>query len=231
MTAARRAAGGVVWRPEGDGVRVALVHRPRYDDWSLPKGKLNPQENALVAAVREVYEETGVRAVPQVRLPGARYPTDEAGAEKSVDYWSMRARGDDREPGDDEVDVVRWVPPDEAARLLSYASDRRVVYAFAELPAVTSVVVVVRHARAGSRADWRRPDSERPLDALGEAQVAALTPVLDLFAPSRLVSAPPLRCRATVAPLAADRRPVEVEAVLGEEARAQPEVVAGGGGA
>lgn len=244
MTGRRSAAGGVVWRrrpfrlgasdaaprpatvAEGDDVEVALVHRPRYDDWSLPKGKLNPAENVLVGAVREVYEETGLVVSPQVRLPGTRYPTARAGEQKVVDYWSMGLRRDDGHPGDDEVDEVRWVPPRQAERLLSYPGDRRVVAAFTELPPVTSVVVVVRHARAGSRGDWDGPDADRPLDALGEAQVAALTPVLRLFAPDRLVSAPPLRCRATIAPLAADGLALRVEPVLGEEDRAEPDVVA-----
>ena len=91
-----RAAGGVVWRtgPDGAGVQICLVHRPRYDDWSLPKGKLEKGEHPLAAAVREVGEETGVRAVPQVRLPGVNYALRD-GTPKTVDYWSMRCESVD----------------------------------------------------------------------------------------------------------------------------------------
>ena len=86
----RRRRGGLAAGPDGPGVQICLVHRPRYDDWSLPKGKLEPGEHPLAAAVREVGEETGVRAVPQVRLPGVQLPLRD-GTPKTVDYWSMRA--------------------------------------------------------------------------------------------------------------------------------------------
>ncbi|GAA0721605.1 NUDIX hydrolase [Dactylosporangium roseum] len=210
-----RAAGGVVWRTvAGGAVEVVLVHRPRYQDWSLPKGKLDPGEHALAAAVREVYEETLVSAVPQVRLPSIRYLTGEPGVEKHVDFWSMRAQSWTPRPADDEIEEARWVPAGEAQRLLSYAHDRGVVRAFLDLPRVTSVVALVRHARAGKRREWSGPDGDRPLDATGERDARALNELLTLLRPERTVSATPLRCRQTVEPLGL---PLELDARFDEE--------------
>ena len=198
-----QASGGVVWRraaPDAP-VEIVLVHRPRYDDWSLPKGKLEPGEHRLAAAVREVFEETAVRAVPQVRLPGIRYLTGAPGVDKRVDFWSMRAESwTDRQP-DDEVEEIRWVPATWAGSMLSYVHDRGVVKAFLDLPPLTGIVALVRHAHAGRRRDWAGPDAERPLDGQGAADALLLTDLLRLFAPTAVVSATPLRCRQTVAPL------------------------------
>ncbi|MEV4131270.1 NUDIX hydrolase [Dactylosporangium sp. NPDC049742] len=196
-----RAAGGVVWRPARDGVEIVLVHRPRYDDWSLPKGKVDPGEHELAAAVREVHEETLVRGVPQARLPSIRYLTSEPGVEKVVDYWSMRALLWQDRPADDEIEEARWVPVAQAPALLSYAHDRGVVKAFLDLPPVTAVVALVRHAHAGKRKEWAGPDADRPLDTAGVGHAAALSALLRLLRPEWVVSATPLRCRQTVEPL------------------------------
>ncbi|MGI5244758.1 NUDIX hydrolase [Dactylosporangium sp. CA-139066] len=209
-----RAAGGVVWRrSEGGAPEIVLVHRPRYNDWSLPKGKLDPGEHELAAAVREVYEETSVEAVPQLRLPSVRYLTGEPGVEKSVDYWSMRAAAWAPRPPDDEIEEARWVPAADAQALLSYAHDRGVVRAFLALPPVTGVVALVRHAKAGRRRDWAGPDAERPLEPSGERDAQALNGLLTLLRPDRVVSATPRRCRQTVEPLGL---PVEADATFDE---------------
>jgi 8-oxo-dGTP diphosphatase len=123
MTEPVRAAGGVVVRDDG---RIAIVHRPRHGDWSLPKGKLDPGEEWRQAAVREVHEETGVRAEPEQELPPNEY-VDDKGRPKTVRWWRMRAVDDDGLEPNDEVDEVRWVTPDEAEQLLSYDHDRRLV--------------------------------------------------------------------------------------------------------
>ncbi|GAA2334461.1 NUDIX hydrolase [Dactylosporangium salmoneum] len=193
-----RAAGGVVWRRAGGATEIVLVHRPRYNDWSLPKGKLDPGEHELTAAVREVFEETAVEAVPQVRLPSIRYLTGEPGVEKSVDFWSMRAAAWTPRPADDEIEEARWVPAANAQSMLSYAHDRGVVRAFLDLPPVTAVVALVRHAKAGKRREWTGPDAERPLEPAGERDARALNGLLTLLRPDRVVSATPVRCRQTV---------------------------------
>src|SRR5689334_16105336 len=120
------AAGGVVWRPaEGDGgIQVAVVHRPRHDDWSLPKGHVDAGEHALQTACREVVEETGLEVVAGRRGLTTRYVVE--GAPKRVDYWVMRCVGELAAP-DDEVDEVRWLSPADAAALCSYAHDRQVI--------------------------------------------------------------------------------------------------------
>jgi 8-oxo-dGTP pyrophosphatase MutT (NUDIX family) len=129
-----RAAGGVVWRPAvGGGVEIAVVHRPAYDDWTLPKGKLAPGEGWTAGALREVEEETGQRAELGADLGEVHYRVGE-GADvqrKVVRYWAMRATGGDFQPSG-EVDEVRWLAPDLARTTLTRRTDRRVLTRFIE---------------------------------------------------------------------------------------------------
>ncbi|MHA3704408.1 NUDIX hydrolase [Jatrophihabitans sp. YIM 134969] len=199
-----RAAGGLLWRSGGAGVEVAVVHRPRYDDWSLPKGKLDGREEPLLAAVREVGEETGRLVRVGRRLQTVRY--DVGNQAKAVQYWSMRDTGPlgSGEIGDvDEVGALEWLPVDEVGARLSYADDRSVLDGFRRIPETTSVVALVRHARAGKRVDWDGDDRLRPLDERGEIQAAALGPLLETFGPTAVFAADRVRCEQTVAPLAA----------------------------
>jgi 8-oxo-dGTP pyrophosphatase MutT (NUDIX family) len=125
-----RAAGAVVWRRGPAGTEVLLVHRSRYDDWSLPKGKAEPGEEAVATAVREVEEETGVRGVLGPELPTTDY-VDHRGRPKVVRYWAMEAPSgtDGTFVANDEVDGVAWLPIAEASDRLSYDRDRRVLEA------------------------------------------------------------------------------------------------------
>jgi 8-oxo-dGTP diphosphatase len=116
-----RAAGGVVVR---DG-RIAVVHRPRYDDWSLPKGKLEPGETFEQAALREVEEESGLRCRLEEELEPNRYEVN--GRPKVVRWWRMSVVEDLGFTPNDEVDELRWVTPEEALELLEYEHDRRLV--------------------------------------------------------------------------------------------------------
>jgi 8-oxo-dGTP diphosphatase len=120
-----KAAGGVVWRRGPGGVEVALVHRPRYDDWSLPKGKLDPGESWEEAALREVEEEIGLRCSLGRELPPIGY-ADRKGRYKVVRYWMMKPEGGEFTPND-EVDEVRWLLPGAAADMLTYPHDRELV--------------------------------------------------------------------------------------------------------
>lgn len=121
-----RAAGGVVRRWRDDVEQIALVHRPRYDDWSFPKGKLDPGEDWLDAAVREVFEEIDVVGVPRRELASAAY-RDHKDRSKLVRYWEMTVAVEGAFQADDEVDEVRWVTRAEARRLLTYVHDHDVL--------------------------------------------------------------------------------------------------------
>jgi 8-oxo-dGTP diphosphatase len=198
-----RAAGGVLWRPAPEGREVCIVHRPRHDDWSLPKGKLKDGEHPLTAGVREVFEETGMSVVPECGLPGVAYDLPD-GVPKTVDFWLMRA-GDTTSAGPadpDEVDEVAWLPVPDASEKVSYREDARLLQHVARLPPVTAVVPLVRHGHAGRRDAFPGDDSARPLDERGRAEADAMATLLALFGPRRLYSATPLRCRQTLEPLA-----------------------------
>ena len=143
------AAGAVLWKPSRrDGLRIALVHRPRYDDWSLPKGKAEQGEVAPVTAAREVQEETGFRAAIGRSLTTVSYST--SGGPKTVHYFAARRMCGFFTPNR-EVDRLEWLPPAKAAELMSYEFDRAVLATFALEPAAQQGVLLVRHARAGQR--------------------------------------------------------------------------------
>ena len=196
-----RAAGGALWRPADGGIETALVHRPKYDDWSLPKGKPDEGEHLLETAVREVAEETGLDVVVGRRSVRTEYEVAEG--PKRVDYWLMRVVGGAFTPND-EVDELRWLPVEEACGLVSHAHDRAVLADLAQtdVPRQPSLLLV-RHAKAGSKSDWDGPDELRPLDGRGHRQAARLAQVLPLFAPAELLTAERVRCRQTLEPLAA----------------------------
>lgn len=128
-----RAAGGVVWRRSGDGdVRILVVHRPRYDDWSLPKGKADPGESDAECALREVEEETGFTCLLGDPLPSTRY-VDGKGRDKIVRYFAMEPVGGEFAPNP-EVDEILWLARPAALEILSYDHDRPVVEAFEAPP-------------------------------------------------------------------------------------------------
>ena len=194
------AAGGVLWRSATGGVEVALVHRPRYDDWSLPKGKLDTREHPLAGALREIAEETGFAAVPGRPLGEIRYGV--SGEPKRVRYWACRATTGRFRPGR-EVDELTWVTTEDAEALLPAERDRPVLRRFAADTRPTRALVVVRHASAGDRETWGGDDRDRPLDARGRAQAKALTALLRAYDVRVAVSGEVRRCRDTLAPFAA----------------------------
>lgn len=211
------AAGAVVLRPG----QVLLVHRPRYDDWAFPKGKLDRGEHRAAAAVREVEEETGLRVRLGRPLARQRYLVGER--PKSVDYWVARAREDDDVSGyrpNAEIDEVAWVDRDKAADLLTYPRDRLVLADALRARKRTETVVVLRHASARARRTWRGEDAVRPLLAAGRLEAARLVPLLDAFGVDDVLTSPSTRCVETVAPLVAS---------LGLTARSEPMLAEGAG--
>jgi 8-oxo-(d)GTP phosphatase len=210
------AAGGVVWRPAADagGIVIALVHRPRYDDWSVPKGKLLPGEHPLLGALREVREETGHVTTPGRPLGEVTYDTT-AGA-KHVRYWALRAEVGLFTPSK-EVDQLLWLPPRQAQHYLSSDRDSVIVSEFMRDPQPTWPCLLVRHGTAGEPSAWPGADADRPLDDVGRAQAEALVEVLEAHRVRRVLSADLVRCLETVAPYAARQRiTVEQEPLLAD---------------
>lgn len=214
------AAGAVLWRPqESTGTpEVAVIHRPRYDDWSLPKGKLERGETEPVAAVREIEEETGFRAHLGRRLASVSYPVGDT--TKRVRYWMARSvRGEFA--ANEEVDELKWLPAEDAMSQVHYALDRKVLRRFVKLPVATQTVLVVRHATAGSKSRYSGDDRKRPLDKHGRAQAESLVDLLTAFGAGELFAADRVRCHQTLGPLAEELGvPVITETALTAEAYA-----------
>src|SRR6478735_2186715 len=219
------AAGAGVFRP---GKRVLLVHRPRYDDWSFPKGKLDPGEHVTSAAVREVSEETGLHVRLGVPLSPQRYQVT-GGRTKHVSYWVGRVLG-----GDDvssyrpnaEIDAVEWVPYDEAMDRLTYGYDRATLKEARPRRRRTHAIVLLRHAHARSRKGWARDDRLRPLIRVGQGQAQHLVPLLAAYDVTRIVSSGSLRCLDTVTPYVATTGwPLEVADGVSEEGATAESVV------
>ena len=209
-------AGAVVLGRAGE---VLLVHRPKYDDWSFPKGKLERGEHPTAAAVREVEEETGLRVRLGMPLADQRYLI-KAG-HKRVHYWIGRAIGDADVSGyapNAEIDEVGWFPIDKARRRLTYEFDVETLDQALEQPRKTRTLVVLRHSQARSRKAWRPDDRDRPLLATGRQQATKLVPALAAYDVRRLLSSTSTRCVQTLEPYAAATgRRLRADQLLSEE--------------
>ncbi|WP_350258416.1 NUDIX hydrolase [Scrofimicrobium sp. R131] len=237
-----RSAGALVWRPVGDlpepgtplgpnDIQVLLVHRPRYRDWSWPKGKAELNEPLAQTAVREVEEETGELVYLQKPLTLQRYRLG-SGQTKEVHYWAAQALGPDpakaarppveRAPSK-EIDQARWCRPSKARQILTRRGDRRLLTELLQHGArgelTSSTVILLRHAKARSRKKWEGSEADRPLTRLGGMQALDLPPLLSAFGANHLISSPWLRCRQTVGPYAElTRLPIHTDDVLTEDA-------------
>ncbi len=197
-----RAAGCVVWRRGDAEPEVLVVHRPRWNDWSFPKGKLDAGEDAIAAAAREVEEETGLRVRIGLRLRDDHY-TISSGQPKTVSYWTAKPpRSADittYEPNS-EIDAVTWLSLSRARRRLTYPRDVELLEEFAVSAFDSSVLLVIRHVEALRRRTWRRDDSERPLAAEGRRTAERLVPLLAAYGVTRVVTSSALRCVETMLP-------------------------------
>jgi 8-oxo-(d)GTP phosphatase len=214
------AAGGVLWRPghREFAAEIAVIHRPRYDDWSLPKGKVDPGETEPVTAVREVFEETGHHVQLGRRIASVSYPIEQR--TKKVQYWSARNLGGSFAPNN-EVDELIWLSVSAAIKKVSYPYDRKILRRWAKQPADTKSVLIVRHGTAGSKSRFSGDDKMRPLDKKGRAQAEALVAQLATFGPTDVYSADRVRCHQTVEPLAEELGvTINNEPALTEEAYA-----------
>ncbi len=197
------AAGAVVLDIRKGDPYVLLVHRPRYDDWTLPKGKLDPGETARAAAVREVEEESSVPVRLGPPLADQVYPVQ--GGVKVVHWWVGHVAGDHDvsayEPNQ-EIGDVRWLRADKADGALTYDRDRVALAEAVTYTRPTVPLLVLRHAKARDKKGWRKSDDERPLSAEGSRQAALLPPDLHAYGPERLVSSSARRCWSTMSPYA-----------------------------
>lgn len=209
------AAGALVWRVRDGELQVLAVHRPRYNDWSWPKGKLAKGETLPQCAIREVAEETGKQIVLGQPLPTLRYPIG-AGRQKVVRYWAaqvaspdgkaVKARPPVKTAPKHEVDRVRWLTVEQAMRKITFQDDLRplevLAEAFANDRLDTRSFVLVRHARARRRRAWEGDDEARPLTKAGQRRARQLVPLIAAFGVTHVSSSPAERCLETVRPYA-----------------------------
>lgn len=219
-----QAAGGIIWRTTGRRLEVLLIHRPKYDDWSFPKGKLDAGESLPQCAVREIAEETGLDVALGQPLPAVRYRVAE-GRRKVVHYWAAQETGPPAEaaerPEDDEnaggprhraagpldlteVDETRWVEARAAWSMLTNAHDRapleHLIDQWRDEKLRTWTLVVLRHSRAMKRSAWRGDEDTRPLTGGGSQRAQHLVPLLVSYGINEVITSPWERCAATVRP-------------------------------
>ena len=203
MTRPTPAAGGIVFRTTKKGsLKVLVIHRPKYDDWSFPKGKAEPGETREQTAVREVLEETGYhcRIVTQIGTTRHRVSS----GVKEVSWFAMRPLPDSRGfEENSEVDEIRWLSRKATRGLLDYQQDRDLIGGddFKKLTQ-TGTVRLLRHGAAGDRDKWPKEDRKRPLNKKGRKQARAIAENLTTSGIERVISSPYLRCVETVEPLA-----------------------------
>jgi len=243
------AAGGVVWREVEGKVRVLLIHRTKYRDVTLPKGKVDPGETLAETAVREIREETGIRVSLGVPVGVSRYRMPSSRT-KIVHYWAAEAtdaavRTSSFVPNK-EVAAIEWVGLKKARKHLSYPVDLEILDEFIRLvdekALPTFPVIALRHAKARPREEWDGPDAARPLAPRGRRQANAIVGPLLAFGVRRIVSSPAERCVRTVTPLAHalgvrvqttpqisqdawEEGRADVRSVVGERVRARKPVV------
>lgn len=196
------AAGAVLWRYTAQKrIEIALIHRPRYDDWSLPKGKLDPNETMIGCAYREVIEETGYTPIFGPEIGDATYVVD--GVTKFVKYWSAQAVGEPiGKPDPQEVDQIEWLTPLNARKKLTLDDDRSIIDFFLEFGPGTTPLVLLRHAKAVKREDWDGDDGDRPLANLGQIQSKLLLSKFLPYAIKEVHSSDAMRCIETIEPMA-----------------------------
>lgn len=202
------AAGAVVWRLIDGKLRILLIHRTRYRDITLPKGKVDPGEMLAETAVREVHEETGIRVCLGVPVGVSRYHLASQ-KQKIVHYWAAEATEDAIRAStfvpNREIAAIEWVSVKKARKRLSYPVDVEILDFFTNLVddgvLRTFPIVALRHAKAVSRSEWDRADAARPLTGRGRKQALSIVGPLRAFGVSKIITSDAVRCVETVTPL------------------------------
>lgn len=197
-----RAAGAIIWRENSPfDLEVLVIHRPQYDDWSFPKGKVDENESSIAAAYREVKEETGVEAVFGQYLGTTSYKVEDY--KKKVKYWMAREKGASAPfVPNAEVDKIEWVDVKTARHFLTHDEDRDLLDEFVSKERYASTIILLRHAKAVKRSEWNDYDLDRPLNNDGVAQSLKLVSQLAPFNIQGIYSSDATRCFATVEPFA-----------------------------
>lgn len=192
------AAGGVVWRESKDSkIELAIVHRPKYDDWTFPKGKLDTGEELISCAYREILEETGLAIELGPYLGEIAY--EAVDGPKQVTYWAAKALSSSKDfHANNEVDLLEWHNFESASKKLTRDSDREILEIFKKSPYQGTKLIMLRHAKALARSEWQSGDEDRPLDNLGQLQAKRMHAIYQVFGISQIHTSDAVRCYDTV---------------------------------
>ena len=195
------AAGALVWRKSKEKkIEIAVIHRPKYNDWTIPKGKVELNESSIACAYREVIEETSIETEFGMYLGEVKYQSLDG--PKQVSFWSAQVVKENTFTPNSEVDEIKWVEAAKAAKFLSLDSDREILSKFNKLKYESKPLVLLRHAKALSRDEWQGDDDDRPLDSLGQMQAKRLLSIYQAFNLEQIHTSDAIRCYDTVEPMA-----------------------------
>ncbi len=195
------AAGALVWRKSKEKkIEIAVIHRPKYNDWTIPKGKVELNESSIACAYREVIEETSLETEFGMYLGEVKYQSLDG--PKQVSFWSAQVVKENTFTPNSEVDAIKWVEAAKAAKFLSLESDKEILSKFNKLKYESKPLVLLRHAKALSRDEWQGDDDDRPLDSLGQMQAKRLLSIYQAFNLEQIHTSDAIRCYDTVEPMA-----------------------------
>ena len=201
MSATILAAGAVLWRKgEKKKIEVLIIHRPKYDDWTFPKGKAEIGEPLIACAYREVLEETNIETAFGPYLGEVEYLTNDG--KKKVSFWSAKVVKEKDFKPNTEVDQLKWVEVTKVKELLTLDTDRKILEQFLRIEPDTKPLVLLRHAKAVTRDEWQGEDDDRPLDSYGQNQAKRLLAMYQVFNLEQIHSSDAVRCYDTVVAIA-----------------------------
>ena len=195
------AAGAVLWRKsEKKKIEVLIIHRPKYDDWTFPKGKAEIGEPLIACAYREVLEETNIETAFGPYLGEVEYLTNDG--KKKVSFWSAKVVKEKEFKPNAEVDQLKWVEVTKVKELLTLDTDRKILEQFLQIDPDTKPFILLRHAKAVTRDEWQGEDDDRPLDSYGQNQAKRLLAMYQVFNLEQIHSSDAVRCYDTVVAIA-----------------------------
>ena len=201
MSATILAAGAVLWRKsEKKKIEVLIIHRPKYDDWTFPKGKAEIGEPLIACAYREVLEETNIETAFGPYLGEVEYLTNDG--KKKVSFWSAKVVKEKDFKPNTEVDQLKWLEVTKVKELLTLDTDRKILEQFLQIELDTKPLILLRHAKAVTRDEWQGEDDDRPLDSYGQNQAKRLLAMYQVFNLEQIHSSDAVRCYDTVVAIA-----------------------------